>query len=58
MEHFRRYLLDALGDGPAVFGFLRNCLENQKVQGSLDEVAWFCQISDDLQYIRSMVKGP
>jgi len=34
-------LLNALSDGPTVFGFERNGFENQEIQSSLDEVVRF-----------------
>jgi hypothetical protein len=34
-------LLDAFGDGPAVFGLQRNRFEDQKIERSLDKISWF-----------------
>jgi hypothetical protein len=39
LEHVSRDLLNALGNRPAVLGLERNRLENQKIEGSLHEIA-------------------
>jgi hypothetical protein len=36
--------LDALGDGPAVFGFERNGLEDQEIESALDKIGWLCHM--------------
>ena len=41
LEDFVRDLLDAFGDGPAVFGFEGDGFENQEVQCALHEIVWF-----------------
>src|SRR5206468_3371997 len=41
LQHLARHLLDTLGYRPPVRGLERQCLENQKIQGSLDEVGGF-----------------
>jgi len=40
LEDFVGELLDALGDGPAVFGLEGDGLEDEEVEGSLDEIVW------------------
>ena len=41
LKHFTGDLLNAFGNRPAVFRLKRNGFENQEVEGSLDEIAWF-----------------
>ena len=41
LQNFIGYLLDALGDGPAVFGLKQDGFEDQQVESALDEIAWF-----------------
>ena len=53
MEHFRRDLLDAFGNGPAVLWFEGNRFEDEEVQRALNEIAWLTHIADDLQYTRN-----
>ena len=40
LKNFAGDLLNALGNGPAVFGFEGNGLENEEVESALDEIAW------------------
>jgi len=40
LKDFAGNLLDALGDGPAVFGSEGESFENQQIQRSLYEVVW------------------
>jgi len=42
-------LLDALGDGPAVFRFERNGLEDQEIESALDEIRRLAICLDCLQ---------
>ena len=48
LEYVARDLLDSLGDSPAVPGFKRDGLENQKVEHSLNKVVRFTQYYDYL----------
>jgi hypothetical protein len=41
LEHFLGHLPDALSDAPAVHGFKSKGLEDQEVQGALDQIGWF-----------------
>jgi len=41
LKDFLRDLLDAFGDGPAMFGFERNGFEDEKVESALDEIVRF-----------------
>ena len=41
LQYFARYLLDALRDGLAVHRSEGDGFQNQKVEGSLNEVTWF-----------------
>jgi len=40
LKDFTGNLLDALGDGPAMFGSEGESFENQQIQRSLYEVVW------------------
>jgi hypothetical protein len=40
LQDFAGDRLDAFGNCPAVAGFDRKCFEDQKIESSLDEVAW------------------
>ena len=39
LEHIIRDLLDPLGDGPAVLGLELEGLEDEEVEGALDEIS-------------------
>jgi hypothetical protein len=41
LEYFARDLLDAFGDGPAMFGFEGDGFEDKEIERALDEIVWF-----------------
>jgi tetratricopeptide (TPR) repeat protein len=41
LQHVSGYLLNAFGDGPSMLGLKRDGLEDQQVEGALQEIVWF-----------------